>query len=125
MKQEFLDYIWDLLNNARKAVVFVSSMTYSDFERDEKTQYAVVRALEIMGEAAKKVPGEIKMAYPEIPWREISGMRDKLIHDYTGVNLMVIWRTLQQDLPPLIQHLKRLLSDYGEMSDKSEQQRQE
>ncbi|MEM2119355.1 MAG: DUF86 domain-containing protein [Candidatus Bathyarchaeia archaeon] len=124
MKQEFLDYIWDLFNNARKAIVFVSSMTYSDFERDEKTQYAVVRALEIMGEAAKKVPGEIKMAYPEIPWREISGMRDKLIHDYTGVNLMVIWRTLQQDLPPLIQHLKRLLSDYGEMSDESEQQRQ-
>lgn len=122
MKQEFLDYIWDLFNNARKAIVFVSSMTYSDFERE--TQYAVVRALEIMGEAAKKVPGEIKMAYPEIPWREISGMRDKLIHDYTGVNLMVIWRTLQQDLPPLIQHLKRLLSDYGEMSDESEQQRQ-
>lgn len=123
MKQEFLDYIWDLLNNARKAVAFVSGMTYQDFERDEKTQYAVIRALEILGEAAKKVPSDVKTAYPEIPWREIGGMRNKLIHDYTGVNLMVIWRTLQQDLPPLIQQLQRLLSDYGEMPDEFEQQR--
>lgn len=97
MKQEFLDYIWDLLNNAQKAIAFASGMTYPDFERDEKTQYTVIRALEILGEAARKVPGEVKTAYPEIPWREIGGMRNKLIHDYAGVNLMVIWRTLQQD----------------------------
>jgi uncharacterized protein with HEPN domain len=113
MKQEFLDYVQDMLESAQKAQAFAQGMSETDFQNDEKTQYAIVRALEILGEAAKKVPQDIRRAYPEIPWREISGTRDKLIHDYTGVNLAVIWRTLQTDLPPLIQQLKQLLHDFG------------
>lgn len=67
----------DMLQNAERAIEFVGDMRYSEFENDLKTQYAVVRTIEIIGEASKKVPSEIKKAFPDIPWREIAGTRDK------------------------------------------------
>jgi uncharacterized protein with HEPN domain len=68
----------------------------------------VIRALEIIGEATKQVPQSVKDSYPEVPWRQMAGMRDKLIHDYFGVNLVVVWKTVIEDLPnlePLIRHV--------------------
>lgn len=109
----YLDYVQDMLESARKALAFVSGMTYDEFAEDEKTQFAVVRALEIVGEAAKKIPADLRKTYADIPWREISGTRDKLIHDYIGVNLSVVWRTLQDDIPLLITQLETLLRDFG------------
>jgi uncharacterized protein with HEPN domain len=112
-ERESLDYIRDMLNSAEKALAFVTGMKYDEFATDEKTQFAVVRAIEIIGEAAKKVPQDVKEMYAEIQWREISGTRDKLIHDYVGVNLAVVWRTLQEDLPTLIDQLRNLLRDFS------------
>lgn len=109
----YLDYIRDMLESAEKALKFVSGMGLDEFKSDEKTQFAVVRALEIMGEGAKKIPKDIQERYPKIPWREITGTRDKLIHDYIGVNLSVVWRTLHDDLPPLIEQLEAMLKDFG------------
>jgi len=109
----YLDYIRDMLESAEKALKFVSGMGFDEFKSDEKTQFAVVRALEIIGEGAKKIPKDLQGRYPEIPWREIAGTRDKLIHEYIGVNLMVVWRTLHEDLPPLIKHLEAMLQDFG------------
>jgi uncharacterized protein with HEPN domain len=103
------DYIADMLENAQKARKFVGEMEFEEFVRDEKTQYAVLRALEVLGEAAKKVPIEWREAYSEVPWQVIAGMRDKLIHDYAGVNMAVVWRTVKEDLPPLIEQLRRML----------------
>lgn len=109
----YLDYIQDMLESAEKAVNFVGNLEYEQFSEDDKTTFAVIRAIEIIGETAKKVPNDIREGYSEIPWREIAGTRDKLIHEYFGVNLAVVWRTVHEDLPPLIEKLRTILKDFG------------
>lgn len=84
-------------------------MEFEDFQKDDKAVYAVIRAFEIIGEAARQVPEIVREANPEIPWREISGMRNKLTHEYFGVNTKVVWRTVQEDLPVIIPALKKIL----------------
>ena len=76
----FNDYLEDMVEACQKALRFTSGMTREDFDEDEKTQFAVIRSLEIIGDAAKKIPMEVKDNYPEIPWREITGMRDKVFY---------------------------------------------
>jgi len=105
----FIDYLRDILESIEKAFRFVQGMDEKDFLKDEKTVFAVIRALEIVGEAAKKIPDDIRGKYPDIPWREMTGMRDKLIHDYFGVNLKLIWKTVQEDLPPLVPELSQAI----------------
>ena len=78
---------------------FVSDCTFEDFIGDIKTQYAVIRALEIIGEAAKNVPEDIRQKYPSIPWKDLAGIRDKLIHAYFGVDLEVVWLSVKEGIP--------------------------
>ena len=80
MKDEFLDYVEDILKAMDDALTFVKDMNYDAFVKDRKTVYAVIRALEIIGEATKNIPSTIKTRYPEIPWKDMVGMRDKVIH---------------------------------------------
>ena len=80
-------------------------------ESDKKTLYAVIRCLEIIGEAVKKIPTNIKEKYSEIPWKEIGGMRDKLIHEYFGVDIETIWDTIHGDLTPLKELITRIITD--------------
>ncbi len=101
MKREFLDYVEDIVESITMIEEFVSGLSYENFRKDEKTAYAVVRALEIIGEAVKNMPSAVKNRYPEIPWKEMSAMRDKLIHAYFGVDLSVVWKTIKEELPPL------------------------
>lgn len=92
---------------------FVSNDSFDDFIEDTKTQYAVIRALEIIGEAAKNVPDDIRQKYPAVPWKDLAGIRDKLIHAYFGVNLEVVWLSVKEGIPeakPVIEDLLRELN---------------
>jgi uncharacterized protein with HEPN domain len=103
------DYLRDMLENAEKALSFVNNMSYEDFETDDKAIYAVIRAFEIIGEAARQILESTKEANPAVPWREIMGMRNKLTHEYFGVNTKVVWRTVNEDLPVIIPLLRKML----------------
>jgi uncharacterized protein with HEPN domain len=109
MKREYDDYLRDMLENAELALDFVQGMEYDEFFEDEKSRYAVVRALEVIGEAARQIPDEVRKANSQIPWREITAMRNKLMHEYFGANMKVVWKTVQEDLPVIIQNLKKIL----------------
>jgi uncharacterized protein with HEPN domain len=93
------DYLQDIMNYAEDAIQFVGNMDYKAFEADKRTHYAVIRALEIMGEATKNISQDIRDRYPGIPWRLMAGMRDKLIHDYMGADLEKVFETVVHDLP--------------------------
>ncbi len=98
-----------MLDAARKAVAFTQGRTRTDLDNDEILALAVVRLIEILGEAAKNVSQTIKDQFPEIPWRQIAGTRDRLSHAYFEVNLDIIWDIIASDLPPLIERLETLL----------------
>ena len=106
-----LGLLHDMLDHARYAQAFVSDVDRSVFENDVEKQFAVVRALEIIGEAAKSVPEEVRGMAPSIAWRQIAATRDKLIHHYFGVDLEIVWDTISHDIPVLITELTALLEE--------------
>jgi len=88
-------------------------MNCEQFKADTKTVDAVVRNIEIIGEAASHVPEKITTDNPDIPWQDMRDMRNVLAHEYFGVNEKIIWNTVQEDLPPLVQQLKNLLVEHN------------
>ena len=106
----YTDYVQDILDSINEIEEFVRGIAFEEFIKDKKTLNAVLRSLEIMGEAAKKIPENIRSQYPSVPWRKMTGMRDKLIHEYSGVDTEIVWQTIKKDLPkvkPLIKQIKQ------------------
>jgi uncharacterized protein with HEPN domain len=111
MRREIKDYINDIVDSMNKAINFIKGMTYEQFIQDDKTIFAVVRALEIIGEAVKKIPDEIRAKYPEIPWKGMAGMRNKITHEYFGVNLRHVWETVKERIPEIKPMFEKILKD--------------
>jgi uncharacterized protein with HEPN domain len=108
------DYLNDILESIVDIREFTKELTLETFSKDKKTVKAVVHSLEIIGEAANKISQHIQGKYPEISWPEIIGMRNRLIHEYFGVDLTIVWQTIQEDLDPLERTVKKIFSDlYG------------
>ena len=102
-------YLLDMLLAARDALSFTEGMSYDEFVRDRRTQLSVLKSMEIVGEAAGHVSEDTKRAYSDIPWREIVGMRNRLVHVYFDIDLPLVWDTVRDDLPALIALLEPLV----------------
>lgn len=119
MKRKVSVYIKDIIENMEKAENFIANLSYEDFLRDEKTCYAVQRCLEIIGEATKNVPDDIRQIYPSIPWKAMAGMRDKIIHFYFGVDPQKVWLVVKKDIPELKPLLKKILSEISKLENQT------
>jgi uncharacterized protein with HEPN domain len=106
-KRDYTDYVEDIVTAIADIEQFVKDMEFEEFSKDKKTVFAVVRALEIIGEAARQIPESLKNEHAGVPWKEMAGIRNKIAHEYFGVDVEVIWDTVEKNVP----ELKALISD--------------
>ena len=106
-------YLKDILAAIDSIQSFVVGMTFAEFQADDKTVSAVIRKFEIIGEATKHVPEYIRTQFPTVPWKEMAGMRDRLIHFYFGVDMLIVWKTIHEHLPVLHDALNAILEESG------------
>ena len=100
-----------ILDAARESVSFIEGHRREDLDSDRKLNLSLVKLLEIIGEAARGITEEFRQDHSELPWKSMAGMRDRLIHGYFDVNLDVVWETVTNDLPPLIDKLEKIVTD--------------
>ncbi|HEY4504509.1 MAG TPA: DUF86 domain-containing protein [Candidatus Paceibacterota bacterium] len=94
-------YLRDISESLDRIEQFTRNMTIDQFDEDLKTKYAVIRCIEVIGEAVKSIPSDFRIKNPDIPWRKIAAMRDKMIHEYSGVNADMVWEVVERDVPEL------------------------
>lgn len=106
-------YLQDILDAMLAIEQFVEGIGFEEFKEDDKTSSAVVRKLEIIGEAAKQITDDIKSKYPQLPWKEMAGMRDRLIHFYFGIKYELVWHTIKDVIPvvkPVIREILKYIN---------------
>ena len=114
MKRTFVLYLKDILEAIERIESYVKGCTFEQFAKNTLVIDAVVRNFEIIGEATKRIPVEIKQENPLIKWKEMAGMRDKLAHEYFGVDIDILWKTAINRLPALKPHIEELLREAEE-----------
>jgi uncharacterized protein with HEPN domain len=108
MPRDYKVYLEDMLEAIANVEEYVGGMPRQDFERDKKTLHAVVRNLEVIGEAVKGVPSDVLDRHPQIPWQRIAGLRDILIHHYFGIDIDIVWDIVQNKLPELKEQVQAI-----------------
>jgi uncharacterized protein with HEPN domain len=117
MKRDFKLFLNDIIAACKHIQKFVEGMDFEQFQDDEKTSSAVIRKFEIIGEAAKNIPDFIKEKYPQIDWKDMAGMRDRLIHGYFGVDYLLVWETIEYDVPRIISIISQIIKDLEQEQD--------
>ncbi|MBU2565496.1 MAG: DUF86 domain-containing protein [Candidatus Thermoplasmatota archaeon] len=113
MKKEDLPYLKHILDSIYRIEDYVQEIEYEDFMDNHLLQDGVIRQLEIIGEATKRLSEDIKEKYPNISWKDMAGMRDKLIHGYFGVDLDAVWDTAKKDVPRLRNEIEKIMEEEG------------
>jgi len=109
--RDLRDYINDLIEACEDILSFTKGMSYSDFAGDKKTVNAVIRSLEVIGEATKQLPMSFRDNYPDVPWKQMAGMRDKLIHEYFGIDKQMVWQVVEKHIPGILPLIKEISVD--------------
>lgn len=112
-RRDYRDYLQDIVQAIEDIETFVAGMSYADFVNDKKTVNAVVRSIEVIGEATKKLPVSLKKKYALIPWKKMAGMRDKLIHEYFGIDLEILWAVAERDISLIKPAIKKIAIKAG------------
>jgi uncharacterized protein with HEPN domain len=107
-------YYRDVLDSGNAIMDFVKDISFEEFCSDRKTYSAVIREFEVIGEAVGNIPGEVKQRYSDVEWQDIKDFRNLLIHEYFGIDLEIVWKIIQEDLPTLIKAVKTILSESGD-----------
>lgn len=111
MRRDYKLFIKDIISAMESIETFVEGMTLNELMQDDKTSSAVIRKFEIIGEATKHIPGWLGEKHPEIPWKRMAGMRDRLIHVYFGIDYRLVWDAIKIEIPGLKPKLKKILAE--------------
>jgi uncharacterized protein with HEPN domain len=108
-ERNFHLYIADILDSGKAIMEFVRDLSFEEFLSDRKTYSAVIREFEIIGEAVGKLPNELKLKHPDVEWQDVKDFRNLLIHEYFGIDLEIVWKIIRDDLPTLMDTVKKIL----------------
>ena len=106
------DYLVDIREAIRRISGYIADMSYAQFQNDTRTQDAVIRNLEIIGEATKGLSASLRRRHSETPWKQMAALRDRLIHHYFGVNLDIVWSVATEELPPIADHIQIICKEF-------------
>ena len=111
MKRKVKLYIGDIIDNMKLAQQLAGETDFATFVEEKRIHYAVIRCIEIIGEAVKHVPDDVRSRYPSIPWKQMAGMRDMLIHFYMGVDFEIVWKVVKEQFPLITRQIEPIFNE--------------